>query len=338
MQPSKPFLTIDEQVALLRARGMRVPDDEVAAQWLRAVGYYRLSGYWHPFWDPSTRAAVDQFSADTDFDEVVGLYEFDRHLKNRMLSAIERIEVAMRSQVGHTLGRYGPMAHLDAANFDARFVAKADHMQWLATAFNRVQRMRSKDPFVEHHFKNYHGRIPIWVLTEVLDFSDLSKIYAGMHASDKDEIADWFGVIDTAPATPKRGTSAYRRRQRNKAASNTGPGHILENWLEQLTIVRNICAHHARVWNRTLLPIGTPRLAAMDAFTGLPPEQSGHMYGAICVSGFLLRTTSPGNTWIGQLHELVDRSFRDFRHRTTSEMGFPQQWRDLPLWSPGNGC
>lgn len=316
---------------------MPIPNQDFAHRWLSAVGYYRLSGYWYSFLDTDSEGKrADRFSPDTTFDEVVRLYEFDRHLKNHMLSAIERIEVAMRSQVGHTLGSHGPLSHLDGNNFDHGFVNSGNHMDWLATAFGRVKRQRSKDQSLKHHFENYDGQIPIWVLTEVLDFSDLSKLYAGMRDEDRDAIATWLQIPDAVvpESAPRhgRGSSAKRRDRRRKSA---GPGSTLANMLEQLTIVRNICAHHSRLWNRTLVPIGTTSLRAVNAFSGLP-SQSERIYGTICTAAFLLRTTSPDSTWLLQLEDLIDQSFPETGLRSPHEMGFPVDWKQLSLWSEGN--
>lgn len=337
MSEPKPFLTIEQQIERLKSRGMPITNQDFARRWLSAVGYYRLSGYWYPFFDTdSDGKRADRFSPDTTFDEVVRLYEFDRHLKNHMLSAIERIEVAMRSQVGHTLGSRGPLSHLDGNNFDQGFVNSGNHMDWLATAFGRVKRQRSKDQSLKHHFENYDGRIPIWVLTEVLDFSDLSKLYAGMRDEDRDAIAVWLQIPDAVvpESAPRhgRGSSAKRRDRRRKSA---GPGSTLANMLEQLTIVRNICAHHSRLWNRTLVPIGTTSLRSVDAFSGIP-SQSERVYGTICTAAFLLRTTSPHSTWLLQLEDLIDQSFPETGLRSPHEMGFPNGWKHLSLWSEGN--
>lgn len=334
MADLKPFLTIAQQVERLESRGMAIPDSSIADRWLRAIGYYRLSGYWYPFVDPNVDSGSgSQFVSGTTFDEIVRMYEFDRHLKTYMLSAIERVEVAIRSQVGHTLGSRGPMSHLDGDNFDPLFVGNGDHMDWLATAFGRVKRQRNKDQSLKHHFDNYAGRVPIWVLTDVLDFSDLSKLFAGMQEEDRDAIACWFGIPPTpAPETtgPRRGrgSSAARRNRRRRAA---GPGSTLANLLEQLTIVRNISAHHSRLWNRTLVPIGTSSLRSVPLFDGLP-AQSDKIYGTISTAAFLLQTTSPGSTWIKQLESLIDRSFLPSSIRTPLEMGFPPDWKQLPLW------
>ncbi|WP_052053478.1 Abi family protein [Rhodococcoides fascians] len=333
MADLKPFLPIADQIERLESRGMAITDSGIADRWLKSIGYYRLSGYWYPFVDTDVDPeSGNRFVPGTTFDEIVRLYEFDRHLKTHMLSAIERVEVAMRSQVGHTLGARGPMSYLDGDNFDPEFVGSGNHMDWLATAFGRVRRQRTKDQSLKHHFENYDGRIPIWVLTDVLDFSDLSKLYAGLREEDRDTIALWFDIPAPVPeaAVPRRGrgSSAARRNRRRRAA---GPGSTLANLLEQLTIVRNISAHHSRLWNRRLVPIGTSSLRSVAAFDGLP-AQSERVYGVVVAAAHLLQTTSPGSAWIKQLEGLIDRSFPPSSIRTPQEMGFPPEWKQLPLW------
>ncbi|WP_082080518.1 Abi family protein [Williamsia herbipolensis] len=301
-------------------------DDAVATQWLSAVGYYRLSGYWYPFREanPANRLRpLDTFRDGTSLDEVVRLYEFDRHLKSKVHSGIERVEVAMRSQLGHILGEISPMAHEDPGNFRPGF----DHAGWLQTARGRIARSRGRDAFVDHHFTKYGGQLPIWVLTDVLDFADLSKLFAGMRSADQQTLSTWFGI--TPPPPNGTASSAAQRRQRRKWRQNPA----LESWLLQLSVVRNIGAHHSRLWNRQLPPATTAALRALQGFEGLPTDQSEKLFGTLCMIGVLLRTTSPGSTWTQQVKELVTTSFDQFDNRTTAEMGFPAGWEALPLWT-----
>lgn len=319
-RPVKPFLPITGQITLLEQRGMTIADPDQAARWLAAVGYYRLSGYSHPFRnpDPADRhRRLDTFSPKSSFREVAGLYEFDRHLKTLILSGLERVEIAMRSQIGYTLGKHDPLAHKDPALFRPTF----GHTWWLSKAEQRVDRSRGRDVFVDHHDALYGGDLPIWVLTDVLDFADISKLFAGMRSADQHEVMRYFSI--TAPPAWSKG---QLKRWRTKVP--------LSNWLLHLTVVRNICAHHGRLWNRQLTPVGTPPLAGLPGFDGLPQDQFEHVYGTICLIAFLLRTTSPGSTWIDQVQDLVVRSFAGFEHRTVREMGFPRGWEQLPLWEP----
>ena len=314
---TKQWLSLNAQIARLEERGMTIADRDYAQRWLAHVGYYRLSGYWHPYrLRDSAGTVTDQFAPGTTFADIADLYEFDRHLKNLLLSAVERIEVAMRSRIGYALGRHGAMAYLDHTPFDERFLKSGDHLDWVSTVITRAQRRKSKDPFIAHHFANYHGQIPIWALTEVLDFADISKVYKGMNTGDRDDIARDLGVVGV------RGRDHAR------------PGDILASFLEHITVVRNICAHHSRLWNRNLTKnIGTGRLASMDSFQGLAKDQDQSVFASLCVAGHLLQAISPGSTWVPRVAELVTTRLGPIAMRSEREMGFPTGWQSLPLWS-----
>lgn len=195
----KPWLSIDDQIQQLCNRGMGIADREQASHALTIVGYYRLSGYWHVYRQPNPKQSdqlLDDFLPGTQFKEVLALYNFDRALKDLIWLGIERVEVAFRSRIGHVLGRSGPLAHTDPGSFRSTF----DHGRWWNTAKGRIARARGRDATVDHHDNAYAGDVPLWVLTDLLDFSDVSKLYAGMISSDQRVIADWFGVSMAADA------------------------------------------------------------------------------------------------------------------------------------------
>lgn len=137
---------------------MHIEDDAEAAQWLGAIGYYRLSGGWYPFRRSGPgHSRMDDFVSGCSFPRSIRLYEFDRHLKSLIHSGIERVEVAMRSLIGHTLGRHDPLAHQDPMQFRPNFA----HANWMATPHLRVGRSRGRDQFVDHHDLKYGGQLPI---------------------------------------------------------------------------------------------------------------------------------------------------------------------------------
>ncbi len=126
----KPYLTVGEQLDVLESRGLDLGHRGAAEAWLRRVGYYRLSGYWYPFRESRKRAdgppeILDSFIPGTTLTMVTDLYEFDRRLRLLVLDGIERVEVAVRFQVGHTLGRRGAFAHADPGSLSDEFAGKA---------------------------------------------------------------------------------------------------------------------------------------------------------------------------------------------------------------------
>jgi abortive infection bacteriophage resistance protein len=316
----KPFATIGEQVTLLESRGLTTKP-AVAEQWLRTVGYYRLSGYWYPYRELGGDVyggRLDGFVTGATFDDVIQLYEFDRKLRTFIHDGVERVEVALRSQLGYLIGSIGPLAYLDASIFRPNF----KHENWLDTAKTRTNRARRHSEPIRHHEKHYNGELPIWVLTEVLDFADVSILYEGLLAKDQWYVAEQLGVkIDI------QGLSANQRSKVLKA-------HPLARWMEQLTVVRNACAHHSRVWNRPFTPVSTAGLRTIEELHSLPEGQSERLYGALTVMAHMLQSTSPGSTWAGKVGLLIENSFSPLLGRSVAEMGFPIDWRNQRLWSP----
>ncbi len=238
-----------------------------------------------------------RFQPGTDFDRVLTLYEFDRHLRLLVMDAIERIEVHVRTLVTYHLGhQYGAFVHTSPANFHPRF----NHADWLAKLNNEAR--QSKDIFVEHFKNNYHGfpTLPIWMSTEVMSFGSLSFCYTGMKNPDKHEVARQLGV--------------HHKR--------------LKDWLHALTYIRNICAHHSRLWNRELA-IKPERAREPEWNPPLTPRQDRVFY-ILLVLRTLLRSNHNGDHWAGRCNDLLDTLATETRYRAA--MGLPSDWKAHPLW------
>lgn len=122
---NKPALSLDQQLATLKSRGMQVADEPAALHQLATISYYRLSGYWYPFRQPSSSAGgerLNDFKSPTTFAQIIQLYNFDRELRSLVLEVIERIEVAARTQITYHFGyTHGAFGHVNAANFHPQF-------------------------------------------------------------------------------------------------------------------------------------------------------------------------------------------------------------------------
>lgn len=313
-RPLKDYKTHAEQIALLRTRGMVIDDPAYATKWLHEVGYYRLSLYTHHFRTANERGEKHgRFHEGTRFDEAVSLYIFDRELRYRVFSGIEKIEVALRARMGYHLGGYGPDAHRNPAHF--RSTRK--HAELLRTFQRRFDRaLAGNDEVALHHQAHYDGHLPTWVLTDLLDFSDLSKLFAQLHSADQRALARGFGLNDPP-------------RKRKQRPSN------LAGWLHQLSLVRNFTAHHARLWDRTFGAKGASDAQGVQGyFQGFgPPAQSKDMYGVLTIMAFLLEAIEDSTDWSKDLAYFIERSFHHLPSRSLAEMGFPADWKTLHPWS-----
>lgn len=227
------------------------------------------------------------------------------------------MEVALRSHVGYQIGSVGALAYRDASAFRPTF----DHGAWLAIARGRTDRARRHSEPIRHHEAKYGGDLLIWVLMEVLDFADISKLYDGLTARDQWAVAERLGVVVN--------DSVLSANQRAKARKS----HPLARWFEQLTVLRNTSAHHARVWNRFFTPASTAALRTIGDLRSLPEGQSERPYGALTVMGYLLQRASPATTWTQKVRSLVEASFVGLPGRDVAEMGFPMEWTEERLWS-----
>lgn len=218
----KPPLTIEEQIALLKERGLMIDDEDYAKKFLTHVSYYRLSGY------TLSLRKNDIFNKGATFQLVCRLYEFDQKLRYMLLSVIETIEISFRTQIANHLGlKYGPLGYLESSYFkDSSY-----HQQLMGEFEKQVEKNKEKELFVRHHIEKYNRQFPIWVAIEIFSFGMLSRLFKIMKREDQKAISCKY--------------------------YNSSPYYI-ESWLHALVNLRNICAHYGRIYNRTFTI--TPKL------------------------------------------------------------------------------
>lgn len=317
---TKPFLSYGDLLNLLTARGLSVPDPAEAQRILTVVGYYRLSGYWYPFRapDPGGSGRSSHFRPGTTLNQVLALYDMDRRLKLLTMDAVERVEIAMRVRLGHTLGARDTYAHEDPNHLDGVFTRtqngqQSKHSKWLTMV--AVAQQRSKEDFVQHFDRRYGGRLPIWALTEIMDFGSLSHLYSGALRPDRDSIAKTFGVID---------------------GNGQGNGRALGNWMHVLNYLRNTSAHHSRLWNRNMtVQIAPSHLRCLPDLAHIAAGTSAasdRVYGALAVLAFLLKQIHPTSSWCAEVRSVIATGMTD-SGRSDREMGCPPRWESLPLWT-----
>jgi len=299
---TKPALDVSAQLAQWQSRGLGVPDEQSAQHYLSVVGYYRLSAYSLPF---QAGNPDHHFVPDTGFDDILDLYVFDRELRLLLLDAIERIEVGLRSHIGNYMALiHGPHWYLD----ETHFVRSYAHKALLAEIETHCK--RKKERFIKHYVGKYSSPSlpPSWVVTELLTFGQLSTIYDHLSsAADEKAIARMFGT----------------------------QAELLRSWLQTLSYVRNVCAHHSRLWNRELgnapkVPKKAPgnwiEMPLVVAEEYIRPHL--RLYLVLVIIEFLLQSVNPESTWHQRLFSLMQK------HSNVSKahMGMPENWNIDPFW------
>ncbi|MDQ3059153.1 MAG: Abi family protein [Pseudomonadota bacterium] len=310
----KPHLSFEKQLQVLKDRGLHVGDDALALKYIQRIGYYRLSGYFYPLRQTNPigqQGRQDQFVDGSSFELVVKVAEFDKKLRLIVLHALETVEVTVRVAVAHRLGKLDPEAHLISRFLDGKFCQsqrygkESDHAEWLKRFQAAYE--KSKEEFVEHHRTLYGGRMPIWVAVELWDFGLLSRFVAGMQHRDQNSLAIAYGLND---------------------------GSVLKSWMRMFNFIRNVAAHHSRLWNRSLPE--TPVLPPLERCRWLEPlhkDKRAHskMFGALTCLRMMLKSIAPDSEWHEQLKAHI-ATFPKSDFISIEAMGFPEGWESLQIW------
>ncbi len=303
---TKPWLSYDEQADYLKSQGLEFERDFLIAH-LVDVGYYRLSGYWYIFKYQSKQSEDgkrdEYFEKGTSFERVWDLYVFDRQLRLLVLDAIERVEIYMHTQLAYLLAeKSGPFGFLDKAALPN--MNQQTYGRFISRCFSAHDRSRTL--YIKHFKDKYgdaHGLPPYWTLVNIMDFGMMLTLFKGSPDKVKSSIAQALEI----------------------------PGTVLESWLLMLNTVRNICAHHDRLWNRRLG--NKPKIPRAHKYPDwhVPYEVSNSTtFGLLTILSYLLERIAPDTSWHGKVVRLLHgRSGEDLQY-----MGFMDGWQECPLWKP----
>lgn len=297
---SKPALTYQQQIVHLRSNGMVIADEVHAEYWLRHVSYYRLSAYWLYFEHPKESGGL-RFKPGTTFEAVTALYDFDRILRRLTMRGTEHVEVALRGSWAYQLGHLGN-GH---SYTDAKLYSNQREFQRNLTKLTEESE-RSRETYIKHYKDNYNNPTlpPSWMVAEMMSFGQLSRWYSNL--SD--------------------------RALRNRIAAPLGlPETVLVPLIRHVTDIRNICAHHGRLWNRGFLQpprlaINPPRLAqSLDQNATQAPAR---LYNGLTMIRHVVETVCPDSNWASDIRNHIAT------HPTNdlAAMGFPADWASRPIW------
>ena len=308
---NKPPLTFAEQLHLMEQRGLLVFDKTAAEAQLSRINYYRLSAYFLPY-----QRQKDHFNAGTTFSQIIDTYKFDRALRLLVLAAIERIEIATRTQLAYQLSHKYNNAHWQddkklfrSAYRDIRGYKK-DPFNDLQEVFEKMRKHKTREIFLEHYMSTYSEpkNPPSWTGIELLSIGELSNLYAGLrNNADRAVVAEQFGLHYS----------------------------VFGSWLHAISYVRNLCAHHARLWNRDLsiepAQLKKPKLPWLSK----QYSNNSRVFYFICCLRYLLHTADPDfglrNQLLKLLHVYTDVPVQ-FMGIPTDSRGQLLPWHEEPLW------
>ncbi|MBL3896592.1 Abi family protein [Bifidobacterium longum] len=287
----KPALSFEQQVELMRSRGLAVDDVDEAIRWLSETNYYRIRGYWLTF------ERDGRFIQGTTLDDIRDTYRLDAGLRLWLWSAIGPIEIKARTSLAYHMGTAcGPLSYTDHEYFSDRR-AHDKSMQNFRT--ERERAMRSKVPCVIHNMRKY-GCLPIWAAVEIMSMGTMSRLYGNL--ADSAEYPDG-PTVKEAVAKDFAIKPMY-----------------LKSWLQHLTYIRNLCGHHSRIYNRTM----TSRARMLRADT----RHAGlKAFPTIIVLKRIYERVWP-EKW-PQMTATLDTLIRKYPGVDLVPLGFPEDWRQI---------
>lgn len=287
-------LTYAEQITRLKKRGLLFENEAKALHLLELISYYRLSNYWNPLIaDKETKIFYPGSTFETAFD----IYKFDKELRLLIVRELEKIEVAVRAKMIYILSHNrGPFWFTDSTNFSNQDVFSETTFK-ISNEFNR-----SDDSFVKEFKKKYSDPLPpSWIMMETSSFGVLSNLYSNLvPGKDKREIAHYFGVKD----------------------------EVFASWLHSIVYIRNICAHHSRLWNRYLRIKAIVPKSMDNQWLVNNSIENKRVYFVLSMIIYLMNTINPKHSIQAKLKTLLG----NFPTIKTEAMGFPVDWETESLW------
>ena len=286
-------LTTEDIIKLLKSRGLAFKDETKASHLLNHISYFRFKSYLLPLLQNKQKGT---FKNGATFEDAYALYKFDSAFRKLICNEMEKIEISLRTIISQELSHtYSPYWFTDKS----LFANQAKHAGILSGI--EAELKRSDDDQILDFKKTYSNQFPpSWMTMEVSSFGTLSLLYKHINGGrTKRNIANHFGVADT----------------------------VLESWIHSFVYVRNICAHHSRLWNKTLRVTGGFPKRTSYGFINTK-VQNDRVYYILCIIRYMLQVINPNSSFTTRLKQLL----KDYPSADIKAMGFPTNWETEVLW------
>ncbi|MDE6560752.1 MAG: Abi family protein [Muribaculaceae bacterium] len=292
-QYDKPQISIPEQINLLKLDGLSFKDESKAKHILENISLFRMKSYLMPLREIGQR----KFKKHACFEDAYELYKFDSELRKIICSELEKIEVSIRTQLSLIMGDYSGIYWFEESG---NFRNPSRHSGLLSSLKSEL--CRSDDEAIIGFQRKYSNLFPpTWITFEISSFGTLSMMYRYLRPGQaRRKVARFYGLSDT----------------------------VMESWLHAIVYVRNICAHHSRLWNRKLsINALIPRRPQLTFIT--IPKDTKRVYYVLSIILYFLQTINPKNTFALRFKQLLSK----YPNVDTRAMGFPENWEKEKLWN-----
>lgn len=307
MSNKKEFKTLDEQIIILRGKGLIIKDEEKTKNTLLRENYFFINGYRHIF-EKSEKDS--RFIEGTTFEELYALFLFDRNLRSIMFKNILIVENNIKSVISYQLSKkYGikEKDYLRQSNFTNEF-GKGRQVSDIISKMKRQIRINAKQHSATLHYITNYGFIPFWILVKVLSFGIIGELYSILKSEDKTAISSYYNVDE----------------------------ENMEIFLYVLSNYRNLCAHEDIVFDhqtqRSILDNKIHRILQIPTVDDECIYGKNDLFSVIIILKFLL-TEEEFRLLAYEVGYEID--ILDGRVSSVSlakildTIGFPNNWREI---------
>lgn len=291
----KPFKSINEQISFLRDRGLVIQDEILAKRFLGNISYYHLAVYMKPFQNHD-----DSFKDNINFEDIINLYVFDKKLRFLLLDMLERIEVSLKNTLIYEISKKTDNIfwYTDIKNFE---VISEDQKTLFDDFLEKTK--NSKEDYIQHYYQKYSQPEypPSWMFFESLSFGQSCKLLGILKTKNQNAVAGKYKLPPT---------------------SNL-------KWLRSLSFLRNVCAHHSRLWNRQFTyNISGAKTSYQNHLQNINNKS---LFAYLIILNIYLQQFNPTSTWKDRLEKLI------IEHKINiTKMGFPDDWKSRLDSLPSN--
>ncbi|WP_205576085.1 Abi family protein [Akkermansia muciniphila] len=322
MSVNKPWNSFQEQAKKLINRNLEADEEELTEK-LKSVNYYRLSGYFHTFYETdytkSPPIKIDKFRKGTSFNLVWNYYRFDRNLRFLVVDAIERIEITLRTSIAYYWSYY----------------SKCNTPHKNINSFSKFQNMykNSKEEWAIHYKQKTSDilNLPVWVFCELWSFGDIrhifsnrlnTKIRRAIHKQFKIKNADFFNYI-LYVLNAIRNSSAHHCRIWNKQWLSDNQRFDIHDAIYKEGGDWNL------IWNKTKENWEIPNKLTHNTNTFISWNKNSTAF-VLTICRYLLKQIAPQSRWKQRLYDLLNHP--DTPRNVITEMGFVGEWKNHPIW------
>ena len=289
--------TIEEQIEILRQRGMIIHNVEKTKEILLDVGYYRLGFYWFPFETsyPELDHRQHQFKPNTHVEDAVRLYYFDFNLRNLMHKILCRIEIAVKTYMTYIVSN--TYKEQPTWFVDPSIVSKAHVLSFDQKVYTKNFRRISQ---IAHHHRMHINEkyAPAWKTIEYMTMGATITLYKSLRDNSlKTQVAKRFGI--NFPV-------------------------VFENYMNVLRSLRNACAH-----SNVLYDFSPEKSIRKGPAMYNDIGQNQNLNGAIHVALYIIRHISENRylEYCNEIQKLIDkqRQYSEVNRILTDISGFSAQ-------------